>query len=193
MELIEGKTLRELVASGEPVPTKKLLDVAVQTAEGLAKAHSAGIVHRDLKPENLMVSKDGFVEDPRLRPGEADGDRAAGRRPSLPTADRGAHTTRHRHGHRRLHVARAGERAARGLPLRPVHSRHDPLRDGDGQARVPEKDRRRDARRDHPRGARAALAGSRRRPRRRCAGSSSAASPRTPRSATPRRRTSRGI
>ena len=34
----------------------------MQTAEGLAKAHSAGIVHRDLKPENLMVSKDGFVK-----------------------------------------------------------------------------------------------------------------------------------
>ena len=62
MELVEGKTLRELVASGEPVATKKLLDVAVQTAEGLAKAHSAGIVHRDLKPENLMISKDGFVK-----------------------------------------------------------------------------------------------------------------------------------
>ena len=62
MELVEGKTLRELVASGEPVPMKKLLDVAVQTAEGLAKAHSAGIVHRDLKPENLMVSRDGFVK-----------------------------------------------------------------------------------------------------------------------------------
>src|SRR5512134_968156 len=62
MELVEGKTLRELVVSGEPLPTKKLLDVAVQTAEGLAKAHSAGIVHRDLKPENLMVSKDGFVK-----------------------------------------------------------------------------------------------------------------------------------
>jgi WD40 repeat protein/predicted Ser/Thr protein kinase len=62
MELVEGKTLRELVVSGEPVPTKKLLDVAVQTAEGLAKAHSAGIVHRDLKPENIMVSKDGFAK-----------------------------------------------------------------------------------------------------------------------------------
>src|SRR6202171_3167649 len=62
MELVDGKTLRELLASGEPVPTKKLLDIAVQTAEGLAKAHSAGIVHRDLKPENLMVSKDGFVK-----------------------------------------------------------------------------------------------------------------------------------
>jgi serine/threonine protein kinase/Tol biopolymer transport system component len=62
MELVDGKTLRELLASGEPLPTKRLLDVAVQTAEGLAKAHSAGIVHRDLKPENLMISKDGYVK-----------------------------------------------------------------------------------------------------------------------------------
>jgi serine/threonine protein kinase len=62
MELVEGKTLRELVVSGEPVPTKRLLDIAVQTAEGLAKAHSAGIVHRDLKPENIMISKDGFAK-----------------------------------------------------------------------------------------------------------------------------------
>ena len=61
MELVEGKTLRELVAS-EPLPTKKLLDLAVQIAEGLAKAHGVGIVHRDLKPENLMVSRDGFVK-----------------------------------------------------------------------------------------------------------------------------------
>ncbi|MEP6994389.1 MAG: serine/threonine-protein kinase, partial [Acidobacteriota bacterium] len=61
MELVEGKTLRELVAA-EPLPTKKLLDLAVQIAEGLAKAHGAGIVHRDLKPENVMVSKDGFAK-----------------------------------------------------------------------------------------------------------------------------------
>ena len=62
MELVDGKTLRELLAAGEPLPTKRLLDIAVQTAEGLAKAHGAGIVHRDLKPENLMVSKDGYVK-----------------------------------------------------------------------------------------------------------------------------------
>jgi Tol biopolymer transport system component len=62
MELVEGKTLRELLASGEPFSIRKLLDVAVQTADGLAKAHAAGIVHRDLKPENLMVSKDGYVK-----------------------------------------------------------------------------------------------------------------------------------
>jgi Tol biopolymer transport system component/predicted Ser/Thr protein kinase len=62
MELVEGKTLRELVASEESLSTKKLLDLAVQIADGLAKAHSAGIVHRDLKPENIMVSRDGFAK-----------------------------------------------------------------------------------------------------------------------------------
>ncbi len=61
-ELVEGKTVRELVASGEPLPARKMLDIAAQTAEGLAKAHAAGIVHRDLKPENLMVSRDGYVK-----------------------------------------------------------------------------------------------------------------------------------
>src|SRR5947208_3219710 len=42
MELVEGRTLRELVA-GELLPTKRLLDVAVQIADGLAKAHGVGI------------------------------------------------------------------------------------------------------------------------------------------------------
>ena len=61
MEYVEGKTLREMLAEG-PLPTKKLLQLATQIAEGLAKAHSAGIVHRDLKPENLMVTSDGYVK-----------------------------------------------------------------------------------------------------------------------------------
>jgi Tol biopolymer transport system component/predicted Ser/Thr protein kinase len=61
MELVDGKTLRELAASG-PMPVRKILQYAAQVAEGLAKAHGAGIVHRDLKPENVMVTKDGFVK-----------------------------------------------------------------------------------------------------------------------------------
>ncbi len=61
MELVEGKTLRELVGAG-PVPIKKLLPLAAQMADGLARAHAAGIVHRDLKPENLMVTREGLVK-----------------------------------------------------------------------------------------------------------------------------------
>jgi len=61
MEYVDGTSLRELLASG-PIPGKRMLDLAVQVGDGLAKAHSAGIVHRDLKPENVMVSRDGFVK-----------------------------------------------------------------------------------------------------------------------------------
>jgi eukaryotic-like serine/threonine-protein kinase len=61
MELVAGKTLRELETPG-PLPVRRILTIAAQIAEGLAKAHDAGIVHRDLKPENVMVSKDGFVK-----------------------------------------------------------------------------------------------------------------------------------
>jgi serine/threonine protein kinase len=61
MELVDGRTLREVLHSG-PLPTKRLLDLAFQIADGLANAHSAGIVHRDLKPENVMVTRDGAVK-----------------------------------------------------------------------------------------------------------------------------------
>ena len=61
MEVVDGRTLRELMAGGS-LPTKQLLTIAAQVADGLAKAHGAGIVHRDLKPENVMVTRDGFVK-----------------------------------------------------------------------------------------------------------------------------------
>lgn len=61
MELVEGKTLREVLASGL-IPMRKVIQIAAQVAEGLAKAHEAGIIHRDLKPGNLMVSQDGLVK-----------------------------------------------------------------------------------------------------------------------------------
>jgi serine/threonine-protein kinase len=78
-ELVEGNTLRELVAA-QPLGVLRALDVAIQAAEGIAKAHEAGIIHRDLKPENLMLSRDGFVKIldfglvKLLRPEEASAD-----------------------------------------------------------------------------------------------------------------------
>ena len=61
MELVEGKTLRELLYAG-PLPARKALQVAAQLADALARAHEAGIVHRDLKPENVMLSREGFAK-----------------------------------------------------------------------------------------------------------------------------------
>jgi len=79
MELVDGASLRQMLAGG-PLGEKKMLEVAVQIADGLAKAHAAGIVHRDMKPENVMVSKDGFVKlldfglaKPFTAPGASDG------------------------------------------------------------------------------------------------------------------------
>ena len=54
-ECVEGKTLRQLLASNT-LPMRKIISIAVQVADGLAKAHETGIIHRDLKPENLIVS-----------------------------------------------------------------------------------------------------------------------------------------
>src|SRR5216684_952198 len=61
MELVDGKTLRELIVL-DLRPIRKAIEIAAQVADGLAKAHEAGIAHRDLKPENVMVSNDGFVK-----------------------------------------------------------------------------------------------------------------------------------
>jgi len=60
-ELIEGQSLRALLRRGR-VPVRKLVDIAVQMADGLAAAHALGISHRDLKPENVMLTADGRVK-----------------------------------------------------------------------------------------------------------------------------------
>ncbi|HKB72231.1 MAG TPA: protein kinase [Thermoanaerobaculia bacterium] len=59
-ELVDGTELRALM--GEPMPVRKMLDLAGQIASGLAAAHEKGIVHRDLKPENVLISKTGLAK-----------------------------------------------------------------------------------------------------------------------------------
>ncbi len=60
-ELLTGGTLRETMNRGA-MPARKVADIGVQIARGLAAAHEKGIVHRDLKPENLFITKDGQVK-----------------------------------------------------------------------------------------------------------------------------------
>ncbi len=61
MELVEGKTVRALIQNRE-LDLLGALDVALQVAEGLAKAHEQGIVHRDIKPANVMLTPDSHVK-----------------------------------------------------------------------------------------------------------------------------------
>jgi predicted Ser/Thr protein kinase len=56
MELLQGKTLGELIKEG-PLPLGRMLDIVRQTLRGLAFAHGKGIVHRDLKPANVFLQE----------------------------------------------------------------------------------------------------------------------------------------
>lgn len=60
-ELLQGQTLRERLQQGD-IPMRKAIEFALQTARGLAAAHSRGITHRDLKPENIFLTRDGVVK-----------------------------------------------------------------------------------------------------------------------------------
>ena len=70
MELLEGESLRDLIARHGPhegsgashLPLQQILDIAMQIAAGLEAAHEKGIVHRDIKPANIFVTRRGQVK-----------------------------------------------------------------------------------------------------------------------------------
>ena len=61
MELIEGPTLADRLASG-PLALDVALEIARQIAEALEAAHEKGIIHRDLKPANIKLTATGTVK-----------------------------------------------------------------------------------------------------------------------------------
>ncbi|MEL6821926.1 MAG: serine/threonine-protein kinase, partial [Calditrichota bacterium] len=61
MEYVAGLTLDRVVRSGE-LSLQKVLDVAIQIADGLREAHHAGIIHRDIKAKNLILDNKGRIK-----------------------------------------------------------------------------------------------------------------------------------
>src|SRR5215203_6315592 len=57
MELLEGRTLREILSREAPIETARAISMMLQASDALAAAHEAGIIHRDLKPSNLLVTQ----------------------------------------------------------------------------------------------------------------------------------------
>ena len=60
MELLQGKTLRELITG--PVDTKTAVQITEGILQALAYSHANGIVHRDIKPGNIMITDQGDVK-----------------------------------------------------------------------------------------------------------------------------------
>jgi len=61
MDCYEGETLKKKIERGQ-IKTDEAIDIIVQVATGLQKAHEKGIIHRDIKPANIFITNDGVVK-----------------------------------------------------------------------------------------------------------------------------------
>ena len=62
MELIQGKTLKEIIDEDGALPWKWSVNIASQIASALEVAHKNNIVHRDIKPHNIIITEDGVAK-----------------------------------------------------------------------------------------------------------------------------------
>lgn len=62
MELIKGKTLKEIINEDGPLPWKWSVNITIQIASALETAHRNNIIHRDIKPHNIIITEDGIAK-----------------------------------------------------------------------------------------------------------------------------------
>ena len=59
MEYVPGGSLRDLLEEQRALPVKRTVEIALDVADALTRAHHIGIIHRDLKPSNVLLAADG--------------------------------------------------------------------------------------------------------------------------------------
>ena len=62
MELIQGKTLKQIINQDGSLPWKWSVNIAIQIASALEAAHRNNIVHRDIKPHNIIITEEGVAK-----------------------------------------------------------------------------------------------------------------------------------